>query len=212
MDPRPDEYLPTRASLLSRLKDWSDDESWREFYSLYKCLICATALKAGLTEAEAEDVVQETMLSVAKTIKEFKYDRTRCTFKSWLRHLAQKRIADRFRKRSREPQVSRGETSTGDTRTVERVPDPESLDLEGIWDKEWQEKLLEAALARVRSQASPEQYQIFDFSVLRKMPVKEVATTLEVSVAQVYLARHRIAKLIKKETRDLEQKMERNEE
>src|SRR5271156_2602203 len=100
MKGKADEFLPTRASLLNRLKDWDDHESWREFYAIYRKLIFATAIKSGLNEAEAEDVVQETAVSVAKTIKDFKYDRSKCTFKSWLRFLTQKRIADHFRKRS----------------------------------------------------------------------------------------------------------------
>ena len=82
MAQKPDEFIPTRESLLRRLKDWKDDDSWQEFFKTYKRLIYSTALKSGLSEAEAEEVLQETVISVAKTIKEFKYDRKRCTFKS----------------------------------------------------------------------------------------------------------------------------------
>ena len=68
------EFIPTRETLLSRLKDWEDDESWREFFKIYRPLIFSSAMKAGLREDEAQEVVQETVISVAKTIKEFKYD------------------------------------------------------------------------------------------------------------------------------------------
>src|SRR5580658_10289334 len=107
------EFIPTRESLLSRLKDWNDDEGWREFFSIYRQLIFITAIKSGLREDEAEEVVQETVISVAKTIKEFQYDPKKCRFKNWLGHLAQKRIADRFRKRSRELPLS--ETAPNET-------------------------------------------------------------------------------------------------
>jgi hypothetical protein len=50
--------IPTRQSLLARLKDWEDQESWREFFDTYWRLIHATALKAGLSEPEAQEVVQ----------------------------------------------------------------------------------------------------------------------------------------------------------
>ncbi len=208
MDNRPDEPILTRASLLKRLKDWEDQESWQEFFTIYRRLIFSTALKAGLTEPEAEDVLQETVLSVAKTIKEFQYDRSRCTFKSWLRHLTQKRIADRFRKRAREPAAARPPAGqTASTALAEKVPDPKSLNLDAIWDQEWQQKLLDAALERVKRQTRPEQFQIFDFCVLRSMPPKQVAAALEVSAAQVYLAKHRISKLLKKEVKYLETRM-----
>ncbi|HXJ61352.1 MAG TPA: hypothetical protein VNU68_32310, partial [Verrucomicrobiae bacterium] len=61
-----DPFLPTRQSLLSRLKAWDDHESWRDFFDTYWRLIYGLAIKSGLTNAEAEDVVQETLLAVAK--------------------------------------------------------------------------------------------------------------------------------------------------
>jgi RNA polymerase sigma-70 factor (ECF subfamily) len=206
MKKTPDEFIPTRASLLGRLKDWQDEESWREFFNIYRQLIFSFAIKSGLTEAEAEDVVQETVISVAKTIKEFEYDPERCRFKSWLRHLTQKRIADCFRKRPREQSLPR--TVSGDTaRTaaMERVPSEDNL--ESIWEEEWQKRLLDAAIERVKTQVSAEQYQMFDFYVLKKMPARKVTAALGTSVGQLYLAKHRISKLIKKEVRRLEEKM-----
>ena len=206
MKKTPDEFIPTRASLLGRLKDWQDEESWREFFNIYRQLIFSFAIKSGLTEAEAEDVVQETVISVAKTIKEFEYDPERCRFKSWLRHLTQKRIADCFRKRPREqllPQTVSGDTAR--TAAIERVPSEDNL--ESIWEEEWQKRLLDAAIERVKTQVSAEQYQMFDFYVLKKMPARKVTAALGTSVGQLYLAKHRISKLIKKEVRRLEEKM-----
>ncbi len=201
-----DDFLPTRATLLGRLKDWQDEESWREFFQLYRRLIFSTAIKAGLTEAEAEDVVQETVLSVAKTIKEFQYDPQRCRFKSWLRHLTQKRIADCYRKRAREqplPETAAGESPR--TAAIERVASPENV--ETIWDEEWRKELFVEAVDRVKAEVSAAQFQLFDFYVLKKMPVREVKAALGVSAAQIYLAKHRITRLIKKEVRKLETKI-----
>jgi RNA polymerase sigma-70 factor (ECF subfamily) len=206
---RPDEFIPTRASLLSRLKDWEDEESWREFFTIYRRLIFSFAIKAGLNDQEAEEIVQETIISVAKTIKGFDYDPERCKFKSWLGHLTRKRIADRFRKRSREIQGSdlpAADTASG-TKAIERVADPNGVNLDAIWEDEWQKKILDAAVERTKHQVNPEQFQMFDFYVLRKMPVRDVAKTLGVNVAQVYLAKHRVAKLIKKEVVALEEKV-----
>src|SRR5436309_5543177 len=69
-----DELIPTRASLLARLKDWKDHSSWQEFFDIYWKLIYGVARKAGLNDDEAQDVVQETMASVAKHMPTFKYD------------------------------------------------------------------------------------------------------------------------------------------
>jgi hypothetical protein len=50
-----DEFLPTRRSLLNRLKDWGDQQSWQEFFGIYSPLIHSVARKAGLTPTETEE-------------------------------------------------------------------------------------------------------------------------------------------------------------
>src|SRR5437660_2528131 len=91
--------IPTRQSLLARLKDWGDHESWRQFFEIYWRLIHATALKAGLTEAEAEEVVQEVMIAAAKKMPEFTYEPGKDSLKGWLLAVARWKIGDQFRKR-----------------------------------------------------------------------------------------------------------------
>lgn len=205
MEKKP-QFIPTRESLLDRLKDWNDDDGWSEFFKIYRQLIFATAIKAGLREHEAEDVVQDTVLSVAKTIKDFKYDPKKCRFKNWLGHLAQKRIADRFRKRAREWPASHADSGhrTAHTPAIERVADSAASNLDAIWNAEWQQTLLEAAVQRVKARVSAGQYQIFDFHVLKKMPVGKVTQSLGVNAAQVYLAKHRVARLLQKEIKRLD--------
>ena len=201
-----DEIIPTRESLLGRLKDWRDEESWREFFNIYRKLIFSMAIKAGLSEQESEEVVQETVISIAKTIKDFDYDPQRASFKTWLRHLAQKRIADCYRKRSKESLLKDAE-ETGKTAAIERIPDTNAANLDAVWEEEWQKELLEAALTRIKKQVSAEQYQIFDFYVLKKMPMEKVAAALGTNAGQIYLAKHRVTKLLKKEISKLEDAM-----
>ena len=96
-----EDSIPTRYSLLSRMQDREDHDSWKDFFDTYWRLIYSFAIKSGLTDAEAQDVVQETVISVAKDIQKFKRDRTLGTFKGWLRNLTRWRIADQLRKRDR---------------------------------------------------------------------------------------------------------------
>src|SRR2546427_181978 len=96
-----DPFLPTRQSLLSRLKEWDDHESWRDFFDTYGRLIFGLAVKSGLTHTEAEDVVQETLLVVAKEMPDFKYDPARGSFKGWLLEITRRRIANQVRRRQK---------------------------------------------------------------------------------------------------------------
>ena len=68
-----DRLLATRLSLIERLADWKDQARWQQFYDTYWRLIYGVARQSGLTDAEAQDVVQETVITVAKNIT--KYER-----------------------------------------------------------------------------------------------------------------------------------------
>jgi RNA polymerase sigma factor (sigma-70 family) len=202
---QPEEFIPTRYSLLSRLQNWDDQESWRFFFDTYWRFIYSIALKSGLTEAEAQDVVQETVICVAKDINKFKRDRKFGSFKGWLRNLTRWRIADQLRKRT-PSLLAENVSSDEDTSLMEpaEIPDSVDADLENVWEAEWQSNLMEAALERVKHRVKEEHYQMFDLNVVRQWPAIQVAKTLEVNVAQVYLAKHRILALLKKEVRMLE--------
>ena len=203
-----DDFIPTRRSLLTRLKDWNDDESWKKFFDTYWKLIYGAALKSGLTDAEAQEVVQETVIAVAKKMNAFKYDPALGSFKGWLLNLTRWRITDQFRKRGVEWKPSApASDETSRTSTVERIPDEASLKLDAIWEEEWQKNLWDAAIARVKLKVGGKQYQMFDLYVLKDWPVADVVSTLGVTEFQVYKAKSRIARLIKREVKYLEAKM-----
>lgn len=204
---KPDEWLPTRQSLLTRLKNWDDQEGWREFFDTYWRLIYSVASKAGLNDAEAQDVVQETVLSIAKKMRGFKYDPAIGSFKAWLLLNIRSRIAEHLRRKS----AARGrveptaEPETG-TALLERIPDPALNQLDAMWESEWQRNLLEAALEKVKAKVSARQFLIFDLFALKQVPMGKITASLDVNAAQVYLAKHRVGRLLKEELRRLERR------
>ncbi len=200
----PNEFIPTRRSLVNRLRQWDDQASWREFFSTYWKLIYSVAIKAGLTNAEAEDVVQETVLSVAKKMGTFNYDPAVCSFKGWLMHVTRLRIIDEFRKRPPGKQREHfGDSAAPRTATLERIPDPAAV-LDEIWDAEWEKNIMDAAMKRVKRRVRADHYQIFYLNVVKQFSVRKVADMMGVYAAQVYLVKHRIAGLVKKEVKLLE--------
>src|ERR1700722_11019881 len=93
-----DIFAATRHSLVERLVNWQDQQNWRDFFETYWRLIYGVARKSGLSDAEAQAVVQETVITVAQTIT--KYKPSAGSFKSWLLHTTPWRIADQSPKRS----------------------------------------------------------------------------------------------------------------
>ena len=204
MAQKPDDLIPTRRSLIIRLKNWEDQESWKDFFDTYWKLIYGVAAKAGLTDTEAQEVVQETVIAVAKKMPGFEYDPRIGSFKGWLLHTTRWKIGDQLRKRRKDGGgVERAQKTTTRTSTIERIPDPGGFDLEAEWDREWEKNIFDAAIERVKKQVKAKQYQIFDLYVIKQWPVQKVARTLGVNVARVYLAKHRVSALIKKEVKRL---------
>ena len=196
--------LATRRSLVDRLANWEDRKHWQEFFDTYWKLIYSAARKSGLTDAEAQEVVQETIITVAKRVEQLRYDPAIGSFKGWLLQITRWRIADQFRKRQPGQQQRARSQPDRATATIERVADSNAVDLDALWESEWQQNLLSAAITRVKKKIDPKQFQIFDCYVRKEWPAQKVADTLRVNVGQVYLARHRVGALLKKEIKALE--------
>lgn len=210
--------IQTRPSFLNRLKTGDDTGSWQEFYVIYGKLVRDFAIQTGLTDTEADEVVQETAIAMARHLPEYRYDPKVCRFKTWLLNQASWRIKDHLKKRKKDPGWDRSTSaaqrpaSSGDdtsrTATINRVPDAPATDLDALFETEWRKNLFAAALERVRQTFSLKQFQIFDLVVLKEWPAAEIARSLGVTVVNVYVTRHQISAAIKKETKRLESQLE----
>jgi RNA polymerase sigma factor (sigma-70 family) len=206
-----EESIPTRQSLLERLKDRDDSQSWRGFFETYWRLIFNVARKSGLSEVEAQEVVQETIIAVSRNIGRFNYDPERGSFKSWMLQMTRWRILDQLKSRKKDQDqfvpYSTPSEATQRTATVDRISDPNSAEMKDLWEDEWRNNLLEAALDRVREQVAPRHFQVFYFHVMQEETVRTVCRMFGVNAAQVYLIKHRISGLLKKQVKLLEKAM-----
>ncbi len=207
--------VPTRASLLSRLRDVGDDASWRVFFETYWRLIYNLARRSGLADSDAQDIVQETVISVARRIPEFRYDPRKGSFKHWLLLIARRRIQDHLRT------SYRAQSLVANAREAERfgadelpeVPSPvlaPDAAVAAAWEADWREHFFQAALATVRSRANPKSYQAFDYCVLQGIKPSQVARMLGWSAAQVYLAKHRMSAEVRRVAKSMETRATRS--
>jgi RNA polymerase sigma factor (sigma-70 family) len=200
----------TRKSLIERLNNWEDQRTWNEFYQTYWRLVYSVATKSGLTREEAFDVVQETIIAIARQVQKGQYDPRAGSFKAWLLQMTRWRILDVFRARKRQPSLSnQGNAESEDSQNLamDRLSQEKDNLLESIWDREWRDNISSAALERVKSKVSPRQFQIFDCYVMKGWGVKKTAEALGINAAQVYLAKHRVGNLVKKEIQGLENQL-----
>jgi RNA polymerase sigma factor (sigma-70 family) len=192
-----DAIFATRSTLLVRLKDLDNQKAWQEFFDVYWTLLFNFARRAGLSETDAEEVVMDTVETVARKIEDFEYNRQTGRFKSWLLTIVRFKLGDRFRKKKR--QAEKGEHASLDGVAEGQILDTDSTELEKIWDVEWKKRMVDMALERVKQLVGHKQYQIFHCYVIQEQEADDVADFLEVSKSQVYVAKNRVGKIFEAE-------------
>jgi RNA polymerase sigma factor (sigma-70 family) len=219
MSPETESSMGTRPSLLARLKDWSQQTAWRQFDHDYAPLLRNVARKAGLTEVEADEVAQETLISVAKKIGEFEHAGRRGSFRAWLYQQARWRIADQFRVRAKARPLTSLVASASEAAEIESdSPTAGALRVEEtagtvssesdpvfdrLWNAEWEEHVRQSALVRVKRQVSPRQFQLFELHVFQGLSVREAAKAAGTTMAAVYMAKSRVGRLFRKEMKSV---------
>jgi RNA polymerase sigma factor (sigma-70 family) len=194
----------TRPSLLARLKDWSQQTAWREFEQDYAPLLRNVARKAGLADVEADEVVQETLIAVAKKIGQFEHAGNRGSFRAWLYQQARWRITDQFRSRSRMrhgPEGSIGASELCDS--AQKLDVETDQTFENLWSAEWNEYIRLTAIARVKRQVGARQFQLFELHVIQGLTVQAAGKAAGATIASVYMAKSRIGRLVAKEIQRL---------
>jgi len=203
--------LRTRRSLISRLRDLDDAESWRTFFDTYWELLYNVARHSGLDDSAAQDVVQDTVIGVARRMPEFHYEPTKGSFKHWLLRIARRRIIDHFRRVYRQPPRAEHGLEALETEDPDAVSDPAAEQIDAAWEAEWERRVLRAAIEEIKREVNPKHFQIFDYAVIKEWPVVKIAQTLRVNAAQVYLARHRVARAVKRRANELRQNFQRKD-
>ncbi|MFK8111042.1 MAG: RNA polymerase sigma factor [Rubripirellula sp.] len=177
----------TRASLLLRLGDPANETAWAEFLEIYEPLLFRLASRWGLQAADAQEVVQETLLGVSKSIQSFGPVERKGAFRSWLATITRNKLVDHLSKRSRQEQGS------GDTDVhhwlCEQAGETSSVSL---WDIQQKQQVYRWAAEKVSSQVSETTWQAFERTAVDGEPVKQVADELGIREGMVYVARSRV--------------------
>jgi DNA-directed RNA polymerase specialized sigma24 family protein len=92
---------------------------------------------------------------------------------------------------------------------MERIPDPQQMDLEALFEAEWREGLCAEGMERLKRKFTLRQFQLFDLLVFKEWKAEDVASSLGMSVANVYVTRHRMTAALKKQIRRLEKEFQK---
>jgi RNA polymerase sigma factor (sigma-70 family) len=200
-----DDSLPTKASLLARIRNFDDVESWKVFYKTYERVVKGLAKKRGLTEAEAEEVSQEVFRRIAEKIHDFEPASRAGSFRRWLYQLARWRADDKIRERGRLQVEPIEDPTTGLNPTVQKIPAPEDID-EAL-ETEARRQLIQVALERLKRRVNPRDIQIFQLLIIEQWSVHKVAKFFRLATASVYVVRHRVGRQLKEELASIEKRL-----
>lgn len=188
-------FPDTRPSLLATLgDDRGGQTAWREFFSRYGPAIYRVARLRGLSDPDADDIVQQVMVSISSHIGDFKYDRDRGRFRQWIRTITENKIRQGGRRKSLP--VSAGSD-------VEACED-DRPGLEEVWKQEWQLQDILWCLDQVSDDVSPRRMQAFRMYALEGVSATEVARRLDMTVGHVYVTRHLVLNMVRKKIVELE--------
>jgi RNA polymerase sigma-70 factor (ECF subfamily) len=178
---------PTPVSLLQRLRRPEDGAAWVQFVHLYTPLLYGWARRAGLSEADAADLLQDVFTTLLQELPRFEY-RPGKSFRAWMRTI----LLNRWRtlQRRRTPQAV-------PAAQLQDVAGPADPDLPG--EAEERRELVRRALALLESEFSLATWQAFRQSVVQERRPVEVAAELGLSVNAVYLARSRVLRRLREQ-------------
>jgi RNA polymerase sigma-70 factor (ECF subfamily) len=163
-----------------RIRDPADAGAWGEFVALYEPLLTAYVRHRGLEAQDIRDVVQDVFARLVRGLPEFRLDRERGRFRTWLWQVCQSALIDWARRRKRQ---SRAEEAW--LRRLSECPPPREGDSDPHWEKLHHLRVLAFALERVRARSRPTTWACFERHVLHRMPSAEVARELGVSANAV---------------------------
>jgi RNA polymerase sigma factor (sigma-70 family) len=191
----------TRVTLLARIRDGRDADAWREFVQIYGPVVYRFARNRGLQDADAADLMQDVLRSVARNAHRMEYDPGKGTFRGWLYTVTRNKIYNFLSAGRLRPK------GTGDTDAHERLDATPARDdgrgPDAEWEKEYQRQLSARAMERVKGEFQPRTWQAFWETAVEGKAAAEVGTQLKMTAGAVYVAKSRVITRLRDEVQKL---------
>jgi RNA polymerase sigma-70 factor (ECF subfamily) len=190
----------TSITLMMRVQqNPADLQAWDEFVRRYQPMIRDWCLRWGSQPNDADDIAQEVLLKLLAAMKTFRYDPCR-SFRAWLKTITQNAWNDLV--------VSHRREATEDPDRFQAIVDSVDSrhalnDLRSRMEDAFDREVLELAMRRVERRVKPANWQAFRLTAIEERPGAEAASELGLSVARVFIAKHRVQKMLEEEVRIL---------
>lgn len=191
----------TRGSLLIRLRDAQNHAAWREFVELYQPVIYRLCRRRGVRHSDAEDLVQQVLILVARAVDRFDASSERGTFRGWLYRISHNVIVNFL---SRDLPKNRA-TGGDDNPVLSGAVEKENSSLVRM---EVRRQLFREAAQRAREEFEESTFRAFWLTAVEDISIEDAATQLNKSTGAIYAARSRVLKRLRDIVQDLEREIE----
>ena len=191
---------PTRHSLILRLRDREDAAAWQEFADIYEPVIYRVATGRGMQHADALELVQRVLMSVARAVDRFQPDPKRAKFRTWLHTITHNEFCRQYAKSEKQP-------TTGDSairELVDALP-AESTSTADDFSIEYRRAVFRWAAAIVKQQVTPSTWEAFWRTRIEDESTEAVAADLSISIGAVYIARSRVMARLQQQATEYEE-------
>ena len=195
MQPWPD----TRDTLLTRLQNPEDQQAWSEFTELYEPLIFRFAMRRGLQEADARDITQRVLWTVARAAERWEPGSDRGRFRGWLAKVTSNAVLNLVQREAKH----RGTGRSSVWHLLDQMP-AASDDVQKLWQHEKRCQMFRWAAHRVRSRFTDDVWSLFWRTAVNGEAIETVASELDKSLGAAYAARSRVLAAIRRSVQGLE--------
>jgi RNA polymerase sigma-70 factor, ECF subfamily len=189
----------TSLSLLDRACRQQDSQSWNSLAEVYTPLLRSWLARYGVQDADADDLVQETLVVLARELARFEHNGRSGAFRAWLKTILVNRLRSFWRSRKYRP-AANGDSDV--LHALDQLADPHS-ELSRLWDQEHDAQVIRQLAARVEGRFSESTRQAFRRLVFDGASPEAVAQELGLSLNAVVIAKCRVLKALRQEGRGL---------
>ncbi len=197
-----DQYQ-TRATLIQRVQNQHDEQSWDEFVRVYRRYIYAIIRSMNISEHDTEDILQQVLINVWNHLPKMDYEKIN-RFRSWLSTVTKNCVTDFIRKRSRE--ANRLEKA-GQDDTLTYLKSIRLPEIDTIAEREWEVHLTNLAMENIEPLFSGKAVDAFRLSLEGKS-VEDIAKELNLKENSVYRLKNRVKERLIQEIRHLRDQLE----
>ena len=197
------DFFNTRVTLISKLRQKYDEESWQRFIDQYERYIYAVIAQTNIKQNDRADLVQNVLLALWQRLPDFNYDPEKCKFRTWMKAIIRNCVANYYQKKKRH---DNDKTRHEKQMLVDDIKLDIEPDIERIADEEWKLYISNLAWNKIEAEFKGKVAECF-MMFMDGVEVESICQKLDIKKNTAYVFRLRVQKRLRQEILLLEEEL-----